>query len=159
MKSSKSYLRFLIPLIIALMGIAMVAHNSINAALRGSESYITYIEIDGVNFGPIDRIDGIEQFAEDGFPIRDEVSYETIRLYREFVTDPSLYLWAKNRMSRKLGLKDIHLITTDERGQVVSHQILQLCQPLSWTVEAQNPSLGGFNETIDLAVQKVTDLY
>jgi len=158
MISSKSYLRFLIPITVLMLGIALVAHNSINAALRGAESYVTYVEIDGVNYGAIDRIYGVEQFAEDGFPLRDDVSYETVRLSREFVTDPSLYLWAKNRMSRKLGLKDIHLITEDERGQVVAHQILQLCQPLSWTVEAQNPSLGGFNETIDLAVQKVTRL-
>ncbi|MFW7380346.1 MAG: hypothetical protein ACOH5I_16155 [Oligoflexus sp.] len=158
MMRSKSYLRFLIPFILLVMGLAIVAHNSINAALRGEESYITYVEIDGVNYGPIDRIEGIEQFAGDGFPLREDVSFEAVRLSREFVTDPSLYLWAKKRMSRKLGLKDIHLITEDERGQVVTHQILQLCQPLSWTVEAQNPSLGGFNETIDLAVQKVTSL-
>lgn len=156
MKPSKSRRRFLIPLALLLWGVVVVAHNSIDAALRGEETYITYVEIDGVNYGSIDRAIGLENFAEDGFPLREDASYATVRLSREFVTDPSLYLWAKNRMSRKLGLKDIHLITEDERGNVVAHKILQLCQPLSWTVEAQTPSLGGFNETIDLAVQKLT---
>ncbi len=118
----------------------------------------TYVEINGTNYGPFDEIIGIEQFASDGYPLENNTSYATIRLEREFVTSPSLYLWAKNRMQRKVGLQDIHLITEDESGVVVQHQVLQLCQPLSWSVEATNPTLGGFNETIDLAVQKVTDL-
>ena len=116
----------------------------------------TYVEIDGINYGPFDNIEGLDLFAEDGYPSIDGDSYETIRLSREFVTDPSLYLWAKNRMQRKMGLQDIHLITEDEQGNVVSHKVLQLCQPLSWSVESTNPSLGGFNETIDFAVQKIT---
>lgn len=119
---------------------------------------MTLVEIDGVNFGPFDEIIGVEQFAADGYPASSGTSYATVRLKREFVTSPSLYLWAKNRMQRKVGLEDIHLITEDESGAVVQHQVLQLCQPLSWSVEAANPTLGGFNETIDLAVQKVTDL-
>ena len=48
--------------------------------------------------------------------------------------------------------------TVDENDNVVAHQILQLCQPLSWTVEAQSPALGGYNESIELAVQKITEL-
>lgn len=140
---------------IALFGMVLATLHSTTAALK-EETHITYVEIDGVNYGTIDRIEGMEKFAEDGFPLMEDSSYVSIRLSREFVTDPSLYLWAKNRMSRKLGLKDIHLITEDEYGHIVSHRVLQLCQPLSWAVETQNPSLGGFNETIDLAVQKIT---
>lgn len=116
----------------------------------------TYVEIDGTNFGPFDNISGLEQFAGDGFPLTSEINYQTVKLSREFVTSPSLYLWAKNRMRRKADLKDIHLITENEDGQVVEHQILQLCQPLSWSMEAADPTLGGFNETVDLAVQKIS---
>jgi hypothetical protein len=118
-------------------------------------TYTTNVEIDGVDFGSTDSIRGLENFAADGYPISPDRSYETVRLSREFVTDPSLYLWAKNRTSRKLGLQDIHLITYDEQGQVVERTILQLCQPLSWTVETQTSSSAGFNETVDLAVQKI----
>jgi hypothetical protein len=153
-RNNKSLLR-LLTVVSTLIGAGLLALPSINAALR-QDDFVTHVEIDGLNYGPIDQIDGIEKFADDGYPMNEATSYETVRLSREFVTDPSLYLWAKNRMSRKLGLKDIHLITEDDNGQIVSRRILQLCQPLSWTVETQNPSLGGFNETIDLAVQKVT---
>lgn len=115
----------------------------------------TYVQIDGIDFGPFDEIAGIDEFTINGAPLG-ERRYGKITLSRGFVTDPSLYLWAKNRMSRKSGLKDIHLITEDELGNISSRQILHLCQPLSWTVEAANPSLGGFNETIDIAVQTIS---
>jgi hypothetical protein len=142
-------------LLFAVISVAAVGIKTIQAQFY-EPVYTTQIEIDGTNFGHIDHVDGIDQFASDGYPMNSESSYETIRLSREFVTEPSLYLWAKNRMSRKVGLKDIHLITHDDTGAIVSRTILQLCQPLSWTVEAQSPLSGGFNETIDLAVQKIT---
>ncbi len=116
----------------------------------------TRVEIDGVDYGPFDYIAGLDKFSENGSPIDQKSTYTKITLSREFVTDPSLYLWAKERMSRKFGQKDIHLITADERGNMISRKVLRLCQPLSWSVEATNPSLGGFNETIDLAVQEIS---
>jgi hypothetical protein len=128
---------------------------TIKAGLKPN-SLTTYVEIEGVDYGPFDTIDGLEKFARDGFPVSTRASFETIRLSREFVTQPSLYLWAKNQTSRKFGPKDIHLVTENEDGVVVSRKVLQLCQPLSWSVESSNPSLGGFNETVDLAVQKVS---
>ncbi len=129
--------------------------NSIKAALKPN-SLTTYVEIEGIDYGPFDTIEGLEKFARDGFPVSARSSFETIRLSREFVTQPSLYLWAKNQTSRKFGPKDIHLVTENEDGIVISRKVLQLCQPLSWSVESSNPSLGGFNETVDLAVQKVS---
>lgn len=146
-------------LITALLVVAaLMGFQSLDAALRGESELTTYVEIDGVNFGVIDKVSGLESFAADGYPLNSQLSYQNIELSREFVTEPSLYLWAKKRMSRKLGLQDIHLITVDENDNVVAHQILQLCQPLSWTVEAQSPALGGYNESIELAVQKITEL-
>ena len=144
-------------LFIALVAIPILftTYGKLPAGFSRPETKV-HVEIDGVDYGPFDRIEGLEKFAIDGYPESSDNTYEKITLSRDFVTDPSLYLWAKNRMSRKFGLKDIHLIKEDEEGRVVGRQILQLCQPLSWSVEATNPSLGGFNETIDLAVQKIT---
>ena len=139
----------------ALSLFVLLGVNSIKAALK-PPVLTTYVEIDGVDYGPFDNIEGIDKFAQDGFPLAAKASFETIRLSREFVTSPSLYLWAKNQTSRKFGPKDIHLITENEEGYVVSRKVLQLCQPLSWSVESSNPSLGGFNEAVDLAVQKVS---
>ncbi len=139
----------------ACLSLMVALASSIKAALK-APVLTTYVEIDGIDFGPFDNIEGIEKFARDGFPIAAGASFETIRLSREFVTQPSLYLWAKNQTSRKFGPKDIHIITENEEGYVVSRKVLQLCQPLSWSVEASNPSLGGFNEAVDLAVQKIS---
>ena len=117
---------------------------------------VTKIEIDGTNYGSVDDISGIQNFSEDGFPMDNLRSHEKISISREFVTEPSLYLWAKRRMKRKSDPKDIHLVVEDEDGNVISRKVLQLCQPLSWSMESTNSSLGGFNETIDIAVQKIS---
>ena len=156
MNRQKRALRFAL-LATALLVLSGFAINSIRAAFEQPE-YTIHVEIDGIDYGIIDAIDGLEQFADDGYPLLADTSYVRVRLSREFVTDPSIYLWAKNHMTPKSGLKDIHLLTSDEDGEIVSHQILQLCQPLSWTVESPNPNLGGFNETVDIAVQKITTL-
>lgn len=153
MSRNKSILRVVLALVPLLL-IFSTSSDKTNAAFY-EPVLTTFVEIDGVNYGPFDSISGLEGFAEDGFPAVEGRSYELIRFSREFVTDPSLYLWAKNRMQKKMGLQDIHLITEDESGNVVSLQVLQLCQPLSWSVESTNPSLGGFNEIIDFAVQKI----
>jgi hypothetical protein len=137
------------------LSLMVLLGNSIKAGLK-PPVLTTYVEIDGVDYGPFDNIEGTDKFARDGFPLAANATFETIRLSREFVTSPSLYLWAKNQTSRKFGPKDIHLITENEEGYVVSRKVLQLCQPLSWSVESSNPSLGGFNEAVDLAVQKVS---
>ncbi len=141
--------------IMGLLSLALFLGQSIKAALK-PPVVTTYVEIDGVDYGPFDIIEGMNKFASDGFPVSAQTSFETIRLSREFVTQPSLYLWAKNQTSRKFGPKDIHLVMENEEGHVVSRKVLQLCQPLSWSVESSNPSLGGFNETVDLAVQKIS---
>ncbi len=140
---------------LGVIGLTGMLGQSIKAALK-PPVLTTYVEIDGVDFGPFDAIEGLDKFARDGFPLAEGSSFEAIHLTREFVTHPSLYLWAKNQTSRKYGPKDIHLITQNEDGAVVSRKVLQLCQPLSWSVESSNPSLGGFNESVDLAVQKIS---
>ena len=156
MYRNKLILRVVLLLIPCVM-LAISSSDQIKAAFY-NPILTTYVEIDGVNYGAFDDIEGLDNFASDGYPAAEGETYQTIRFSREFVTDPSLYLWAKNRMQRKMGLQDIHLITEDEQGNLVSHRVLQLCQPLSWSVESTNPSLGGFNETIDFAVQKLTNL-
>ena len=156
MYRNKKILRMAL-LIVPVLLLLTIGNHQIRAAFY-NPVLTTYVEIGGVNYGPFDDIRGIDGFADDGYPLASGTSYATVSLEREFVTSPSLYLWAKNRMQRKVGLLDVHLITEDEEGQVVQHRVLQLCQPLSWSVEATNPTLGGFNETIDLAVQKITEL-
>ena len=141
--------------LLLMLGAMLVLKKQVQAALYNPVT-VTKIEIDGTNYGSIDNISGINNFSEDGFPVNNMHSHEKISISREFVTEPSLYLWAKKRMKRKSDPKDIHLVVEDEDGNVIKRQVLQLCQPLSWSMESTNSSLGGFNETIDIAVQKVS---
>ena len=141
--------------LLLMLGAMLVLKKQVQAALYNPVT-VTKIEIDGTNYGSIDNISGINNFSEDGFPVNNMHSHEKISISREFVTEPSLYLWAKKRMKRKSDPKDIHLVVEDEDGNVIKRQVLQLCQPLSWSMESTNSSLGGFNETIDIAVQKIS---
>ena len=141
--------------VLAVVCVLLLLKKQVQAALYNPVT-VTKIEIDGTNYGSIDKITGIQKFSTDGFPVNNKHSHEKISISREFVTEPSLYLWAKKRMKRKSDPKDIHLVVEDENGNVIKRQVLQLCQPLSWSMESTNSSLGGFNETIDIAVQKVS---
>lgn len=121
----------------------------------------THVEIDGVNFGTFDKIEGLAdlEYARASKP-RDQHpgALHRVSLKRDFVTDPSLYLWAKNIMHGRSDLKDVHVVVKNRDGEELSRYVLRYCQPLSWTVEAANPALGGFHEKIDLAVQEISAL-
>ena len=154
MIGSKKILRSVLAL--ASIGVTIfVAVKKLPAAFTQPPS-TTHIEIDGIDYGSFDHIRGLQQFSKNGYPLTQNQYYAKVTLRRNFVTDPSLYLWAKNRRSKKSDLKNIQLVKRNMEGAVISRQILESCQPLSWTVEKANPSLGGFHETIDLAVQKLS---
>ena len=112
---------------------------------------ILSVEIDGVNYGKLDNVAGLDQLQQNLV----KSSSSKIVLHRDFVTDPSLYQWAKNLVSRHEGLKDIHIVTSSTDGRELSRSVLQLCQPLSWTIETASQGLGGFHETIEIAVQNI----
>jgi len=118
-----------------------------------SKELRAYVEIDGINYGTFDSIEGLFD-ADSEIEISD--TYKTISFKRDFVTDPSLYLWAKSTMQDRSDLKDVHVVMENQDGEEVTRYVLKFCQPLSWTVEAANPALGGFHEKIDIAVQEIT---
>ena len=136
---------------LAVAGIVIVCAQTLPASFKTEETQ-TVIEIDGTNFGSFDQINGLNSLHKDA----SGDTFMRVTLRRDFVTDPSLYLWAKNNVGERQGLKDIHLVTVNESGEEVSRQVLKLCQPLNWTVEAANPALGGFHETVALAVQEIS---
>lgn len=122
----------------------------------------THIEIDGINYGVFDKIEGLTEAdlntkkqSSSRDKTRAPMAYRRITFKRDFVTDPSLYLWAKNIMHGRSDLKDVHVVVENRDGEELSRYVLRFCQPLSWTVEAANPALGGFHEKIDLAVQEI----
>lgn len=127
------------------------------------QTFKTRVEIDGVDFGSFDGVAGIEwsqatvpQDGPAGISAVDEDGFvRRVTLQRDFVTDPSLYLWAKNTMQDRSGLKDIQLVMENSDGDEVARYLLRSCQPVSWSVEAAALSTGGFHEIVELAVQGV----
>ena len=116
-----------------------------------TEDTRTHVEIDGVNYGTFDKIEGLVDFDQ----TEKGANFRKVSFRRDFVTDPSLYLWAKNVMHGRSDLKDVNVVVENRDGEEVSRYVLKFCQPLSWTVEAANPALGGFHEKIDIAVQEI----
>ena len=116
----------------------------------------TRLEIDGVNYGAFDKIDGLTEVGQKSAATSSNgISFHKVSFQRDFVTDPSLYLWAKNVMHGRTELKDVHVVVANKDGEELSRYVLKLCKPLAWSVEAANPALGGFHETIDIAVQDI----
>lgn len=116
----------------------------------------TRLEIDGVNYGSFDKIDGLSEVGQKSSATNaNGASFHKVSFQRDFVTDPSLYLWAKNVMHGRTELKDVHVVLANKDGEELSRYVLKLCKPLAWSVEAANPALGGFHETIDIAVQDI----
>jgi hypothetical protein len=111
-----------------------------------------HVEIDGTDYGAFEGVVGVED--ESGTSVNSG-QVRRVVLQRDFVTDPSLYLWAKNTMKERSGLKDVNVIMENRDGDEISRYVLKSCQPVSWSVEAAALSSGGFHERIELAVQGV----
>lgn len=143
-------------LIASCLGLTAIAvATKISTAGFTTDDVRTHVEIDGIDYGSFDRVDGLKELEGSG---SDDAgaSFHKITLKRDFVTDPSLYLWAKNIMHGRSDLKDVHIVMENRDGEEISRYVLRYCQPLSWSVEAANPALGGFHEKIDLAVQEIS---
>jgi hypothetical protein len=110
------------------------------------------VEIDGVNYGAFTPVDGLEQLASSKVDAGD---VKRVALSRDFVTDPSLYLWANSLMQANTGLKNVTLISENADGVEVARHELRMAQPVAWAVEASNPEVGGLHEKVEFAVQKI----
>lgn len=111
-----------------------------------------YANIDGTSFGLVHHVDGLDTELKDGN------DYYLIQLERKFVTEPSLYHWAKRTSQQQTDVDDIEIVITDDRGEPLKTVKLAKCQPLSWTIEADDTASGGFYEKISIAVQSIVEL-
>ena len=114
------------------------------------------VEIDGMNYGQLESVRSVDQFVMENINKVSSDNPATMDLSRFFVTDASLYLWAKNMSSSRLGTRDVHLIKQNQNGKELSRYILVGCQPTSWSIEKVDSTLGGFYERIGLAVQQIS---
>lgn len=154
LKPSKSRLiRAANALLIALILVPIAATQKSPAGFSGKVARMV-VEIEGVNFGaftPVTEINRIADSIQDLEPGR-------VVLSRDFVTDPSLYLWANSLMRGNTGLKDVTLISENAEGVEVARHVLRMSQPVAWTVEASNPEVGGLHEKIVFAVHRIDRL-
>lgn len=117
---------------IVVVALYMVWMNSSPANLYTAD-IINKIEIDGVNYGTF-KMEWIDTPAN-----------IKVVLSRNFITEPSLYLWAqKSRQLRKL--QDLHIIT--EGGNISDVKSLK-CYPLKWEIEKED---SGFSELVILSI-------
>lgn len=114
-----------------------------------------HVEIDGIDYGGFDGVQGMQGVEDESGGPTNPGHVRRVVLQRDFVTDPSLYLWAKNTMKERSGLKDINVVMENRDGDEIARYTLKSCQPVSWSVEAAALSSGGFHERIELAVQGV----
>lgn len=138
-------------IVLVVLTVALLLSKVSSASLpwRLVKSY--QVVIDGVDYGSFDRVRGFQNFGS-------TIGHYRVTLERTFVVNPSLSWWAKQQLVRKQVLRDIALRVVDDDG-ITRQIVLRHCQPLSWSVAATVPAfLGGYHETIDLAVQEVSYL-
>ena len=112
----------------------------------------THIEIDGINYGVINEVNNLRDLT---FSQSKSENFTRVRLKRDFVTEPSLYLWAHKNAQNHKNVSRVSIITQTKDGYKIARYELKNCKPLSWTVETADPTQGGFHEKIDLAVQEI----
>jgi hypothetical protein len=132
----------------------VVGIGSILKAGLSPENVTTFVEIDGGVYGTFEKVKTLTDITSN--KSSDDEGFVRVTLTRDFVTDPSLYLWAKQNHQARGGLQDIHLVMRTDEGTEVGRYVLKMCQPLSWSLEAVNPALGGFHETVEIAVQEIS---
>src|SRR5687768_17023642 len=82
----------------ALLGCAFVVPvlvTKMSPAGFSTQDVRTHVRIDDVDYGSFDQIEGLELLEEGNTEGGDEPTFTKVTLKRDFVTDPSLYLWAK----------------------------------------------------------------
>jgi hypothetical protein len=110
-------------------------------------SQYTYVEIDNQDFG----------LLQEGFHLAPTTAHSekpVFELKRNFVVDKSLTLWAKNT-AKKNTAANIFLVTKNEFGKEIAKYELRGVKPLSWSVETNRQSSGGFYERVDLFAEEV----
>jgi hypothetical protein len=124
-----------------------VSANRLIAGL-GDQKITPHIIIDGVDFGAFDKTLGIpnESWGE----------ISNVTFERNFVTEPSLYMWARQAVTEHGKLRDIAIVYKNSEGVEVDKLLLKGSHPISWTVESSDPSQGGYHEKVEVSVQGFT---
>lgn len=135
------------------LSIGFLFEDGLKAKLQPLQT-TTYVRIDGKSYG---TLSGIKEFKDlHVYRQYPNDSFSRVSIERGFVTEPSLYLWAKQSVADRHGLKNIEIaIVNSSNGLPISTFILRGSKPLHWTLEATEPTSGGFHEKLEFAVQEI----
>ena len=147
-KAKRVFCTRLCAMLVVTLSLYVFTKNSVAGYKDQTKSISVYIG--GVDYGTFPKVIGLDEAINSSGK-----GFSKISLERNFVADPSLYLWAKSLGAHHGVLGDIYLVEKDSSGMELSRYTLKRCQPLSWAVEKSNPAVGGFHEVIDIAIREV----
>lgn len=140
----------ILALVVLLIGLISLSPGA--SARLGILKTETYIHIGGVNYGILSEVNNLRDLTIDQ---GSHEKYTRVTIKRDFVTEPSLYLWAHKNAQARDPINRISIVTQTKDGYKIAKYELKNCKPLSWTVETADPTQGGFHEKIELAVQEI----
>lgn len=159
MRRNRKILRF--GMMAGLLTVLIISAQPLPASFTTGSTRM-HVVIDGIDFGAFDKVPGLDSMVtndrssdHNGNSGKAQSEFHKITFKRDFVTDKSLYLWAANAKETPGGIRDIQLVMKNTAGQETSRYVLKFCQPMAWSVEAANPALGGFHESVAFAVQNI----
>ena len=147
------------------------------AARSYQKSLQTHVVIEDMDFGQFDTIEGLQSLlnkheehsslVEDSSDSKDNSeqsennvllfdSAQTIRLQRSFFTQPSLYSWVKDSMTRQSFPLDLQLQLKSKNGKIIRHYTLKTAKPFNWSIRVADAVAGGYFETVDFTVYGIS---
>ena len=117
---------------------------------------VFYLKIDGTDYGEFSSGKNIKKRLEQN--VNENQSPTILTLNRNFVTDHSLYSWAKKTSSSPLRQNNLEIQFKENNGDVYAHYLLKSCKPLSWAIEVNDTHVGGYHERVEVITTEIINL-
>jgi hypothetical protein len=109
------------------------------------------VVVDGQNFGVIND-SKIQKQLVTSLTHGDS----TLGLERAFITDPSLYEWAKSSVHNKIAAKTLELKHFSDSKKLLSTYTLTNAKPVSWNISKDEEKLTGYRESIEVSFASIS---
>lgn len=120
------------------------------AGFKQSNGYYEVV-VDGQKFGTINDVKIQKQLMTSL-----TTGGDTLGLERAFITDPSLYEWAKTSVHNKIAAKTFELKHFSDSKKLLSTYILTHAKPVSWNISKDEEKLTGYRESIEVSFASIS---
>lgn len=129
--------------------LAVVASN-LPASFRHTSGYFE-VTVDGQNFGELKDPSIQKQLFE-------SISQKkfSVDLERGFITDPSLYEWAKTSVHNKIAANNLTLKHFSDSAQLLGTYTLKQAKPVSWNISKDEEKLTGYRESVQVSFSSIS---